>query len=69
MLLEQPVGMPSLDARKRQKTAKLKKKKNHPQKDFILKKKKGREQFSYPKLSFPDVPGISLLFSSLIKIF
>lgn len=41
MLLEKPVDMPSLDARKRQKTAKLKKKnkKNYnPQKDFISKK-------------------------------
>lgn len=61
MLLEQPVDMPSLDARKRQKTAKLKKK-NYPQKYFRSKKKKGREQFYYPKLSFPDVPGISSFF-------
>lgn len=40
MPLEEPVDMPSLDARKRQKTAKLKKKKKNynPQKDFISKK-------------------------------
>lgn len=39
MPLEEPVDMPSLDARKRQKTAKLKKKKNYkPQKYFISKK-------------------------------
>lgn len=62
MLLEQPVGMPSLDARKRQKTAKLKKKKNITRTKISYKKKKGREQLSYPKLSFPDVPGISFFF-------
>jgi len=63
MLLEEPVDMPSLDARKRQKTAKLKKKKITPRKKVsYIYKKKAENSFATQNFQSPISLGFPLFF-------
>lgn len=70
MLLEQPVDMPSLDARKRQKTAKLKKKKKFTRKKVSYhKKKKKKAESSFTTQNFHSLMSLGFpLFFFYLKI-